>query len=284
MYPTCTYSPSEEIFVIAWQDYRSGSNYDIYASTVELDNTVSTSYSISTASSSQSRPDIAYDSFTGYFMPVWYDIRNATSSNDIWGQRLSTDGSHDGVDTLVFGGGYSDTYPAIAFNSICSNFLTVFESETKNNVKDINSAVIGEDCAIPAISVSSDTVDFGDVDKSASSTQTLDISNIGGLDLIATYLVDGVDADLFTLSDDCSTVYPGTTCTLTITFTPGSKNAKVATLKITSNDPKNPLVEITFTGNGTGGCGLVKSTSGYPIAGLFFLLGALGLLYFRRRA
>lgn len=62
--------------------------------------------------------------------------------------------------------------------------------------------------------------------------------------------ISGADADQFSLNSDCSTLIPGTSCSLDVTFTPTSLGEKKATLKILSNDPDQPVVELQLAGEG----------------------------------
>ena len=52
--------------------------------------------------------------------------------------------------------------------------------------------------------------------------------------------------------DECSgqTLAPGDYCTVGVKFTPASTGEKTATLTIPSNDPDEPIVEVSLKGNG----------------------------------
>ncbi len=73
---------------IAWQDYRSGTTYHIFAQHLTADNVglVADGVPLSLASNGQFSPQIAYDGQQGAFV-TWYDSRSG-SSNDIYVQRL----------------------------------------------------------------------------------------------------------------------------------------------------------------------------------------------------
>jgi hypothetical protein len=87
--------------IITWYDYRSGSNWDIYAQRVDSLGAVkwepgkgeATVYgaAICTATGDQYYPTIASDGAGGAII-TWYDYRSGTSNADIYAQRISSSG------------------------------------------------------------------------------------------------------------------------------------------------------------------------------------------------
>ena len=80
--------------IAAWQDYRSGTNWDIYAQRVNASGVAqwtSDGVALCTAASDQQGPVIAADG-SGGAVVTWYDYRSG-SSNDIYAQRVSAAGS-----------------------------------------------------------------------------------------------------------------------------------------------------------------------------------------------
>jgi uncharacterized repeat protein (TIGR02543 family) len=128
--------------------------------------------------------------------------------------------------------------------------------------------------------------DFGSVAVvSANPNQTFTISNSGAASRlhINAMVLSGTDAGLFTLNvgdgtaGSCGSktpiIAPGGSCTLSVTFTPGSIGAKSASLRISGSDVNTPNVDIALSGTGrdfiigtsvTGGNGTITCTT--PIA------------------
>ena len=78
--------------IIAWQDFRSGSNYDIYAQKVRADGSVAWTtggVAICTQSSVQLYPKICSDGAGGAII-AWLDLRGG--SFDIYAQKISASG------------------------------------------------------------------------------------------------------------------------------------------------------------------------------------------------
>jgi hypothetical protein len=82
--------------IITWQDYRSGSDYDIYAQKINQTGQiqwVNNGKLICGVSNQQINPVITSDNFGGVIIS-WEDLRNTTiTSTDIYSQRISLDGN-----------------------------------------------------------------------------------------------------------------------------------------------------------------------------------------------
>lgn len=111
-------------------------------------------------------------------------------------------------------------------------------------------------CALlaPSIEVTPRQYDFGQVDLGTSSTQIVTISNTGGGSL----LVDGVALVAgsgvgFEMTDATSTPFeiePNATVDIGLVFTPSEAGPASATLRITSDDPEEPVIGVPIGGSG----------------------------------
>jgi len=163
--------------------------------------------------------------------------------------------------------GCGGTTPIIAPGGSCT--VTVVFNPQSEGVKNANIIIESNDpdepivsvsltgngvVGVPDIEVSPTSLDFGDVSAgSESDEQTVAIFNIGSENLeIGTITITGM-ADQFTIvNDNCSgqTLAPGDYCTVGVKFTPTSTGEKTANLIIPSNDPDEPIVEVSLKGNG----------------------------------
>ena len=103
--------------IIAWQDFRSGNSYDIYAQRVNAAGQVqwtANGASVSAAANDQQYPQLTSDGQGGAII-VWQDTRNGSDS-DIFAQHMSSDGvalwNTDGI-TISAASGVQDL-PQIA--------------------------------------------------------------------------------------------------------------------------------------------------------------------------
>ncbi len=126
--------------IITWQDYRSGSNYDIYAQRVDSSGSVqwiSNGVAICTAINSQSRPRIVSDNNNGAII-TWQDDRLVSPNTNIYAQRVDSSGvvqwTSNGVaictDTRL------QEYPAIVSDSLGGAIITWqdFRSQTNYDI------------------------------------------------------------------------------------------------------------------------------------------------------
>jgi hypothetical protein len=105
---------------------------------------------------------------------------------------------------------------------------------------------------VPNISVSPTTYDFKNVKIKKSKTASFKAMSNGTADLTISTSITGADASLFTITSGggSKTIKPGRTLTIRVAFKPTSTGSKQATLRITSNDPIDPIVDIPLMGTG----------------------------------
>jgi len=91
------YNPSAAFdgtnYLVAWHDYRSSSDYDIYGARVTRAGVVldAGGIAVSTATSDQTNPALSFDG-TDYLV-VWQDFRSGLGYGDIYGVRVTTAGA-----------------------------------------------------------------------------------------------------------------------------------------------------------------------------------------------
>jgi hypothetical protein len=112
----------------------------------------------------------------------------------------------------------------------------------------------------PDVSVSPMTNDFGYVLVGDSSPElVVTISNVGSgdIDVSDISLVTGTEYSLDvsgggagSCGSTSPTITPGGNCTVSVTFSPQSVGTFTDTLRITSDDPDEPTVDVSLTGNG----------------------------------
>ncbi|WP_457598340.1 putative Ig domain-containing protein [Hydrogenimonas sp.] len=101
------------------------------------------------------------------------------------------------------------------------------------------------------INVSVDFLTFSrQLYATASAAQSVIIGNGGDLELVSDVTVVGTDADSFVLDGSCRTVLPAQSCSLSVGFVPAKVGLNSAALRISSNDPDTPVIEIPLSGTG----------------------------------
>ena len=102
---------------------------------------------------------------------------------------------------------------------------------------------------MPDISVAQTPIEFGSIKVGKKATKTLKIGNNGTGDLVIT--LSGLQETDFSIQGSSSvTLKAKKSYSLKILFTPKSAGLRTSTLRITSNDPDRPTMDIPLTGTG----------------------------------
>ena len=120
--------------IVTWYDWRSGTNFDIYAQRIDANGNVlwtADGVPISTAANSQERPAIVSDGNGGAII-TWYDSRS--SNYDIYAQRIDANGNvlwtADGVAISIADGWQS--YPTIVSDGSGGAIITWNDGRSGN--------------------------------------------------------------------------------------------------------------------------------------------------------
>lgn len=149
-YPSVAYDSANQRFLVAWQDYRDGT--DIYGQLVNYDGnlygtTSGVNFIISNEGDYQWYPSVAYDSAHQRFLVVWHDYRNG--NYDIYGQLIDADGTlHDtasDINFVIYSAANDQLIPSVAYNSTCANFLTAYQT-WETSAPDIGLSLVGPSC------------------------------------------------------------------------------------------------------------------------------------------
>ena len=108
--------------------------------------------------------------------------------------------------------------------------------------------------ATPQLSFSSSSVTFGNQAVGTSSTaQTIILSNPGSAPLfLSSIQIGGTNAPDFSVASSCQQVLPpGSTCSVTLTFSPSVTGSRTASIIFTDNVANSPQ-SLTLTGTGAG--------------------------------
>jgi FG-GAP-like repeat/HYDIN/CFA65/VesB-like, Ig-like domain len=100
------------------------------------------------------------------------------------------------------------------------------------------------------LSLAPATLNFGQQTVGTSTMMTTTLTNFGPTDVSLTKIaVTGANAKDFKPSNNCGrTLSAGTSCTITITFTPSAKGSRAANLSVTSNVPGPQVAMLTGVG------------------------------------
>ncbi|HEX9020342.1 MAG TPA: choice-of-anchor D domain-containing protein [Nitrospirota bacterium] len=100
------------------------------------------------------------------------------------------------------------------------------------------------------ISVDKTYINFGNVNRGSPSTpQTVTITNLWNGTLTSSLTFTGANPGDFSVTGGtCPSVASDGSCTLNVVFTPAARGSRTATLRLTTNDPNTPVVDISLNG------------------------------------
>ncbi len=128
--PAVAFDEQADAYLAAWQDYRSGSAWEVYGRPVDGDGTLDEEVVIGAeaAGGAQEEADVAYGSAQGLYLAVWQDGRNG--NDDIYGQLVTGGGALVGDPiAIAHDAGQKERAPAVAYDPEHDEYLVVWEQE-----------------------------------------------------------------------------------------------------------------------------------------------------------
>ncbi len=133
--PSTAYNTRRDEYLTVWADYRSGSDYDVYARLVSSSGAL-LDQAILVASESflYGVPEVAYNANTNEYLVVWQEVTSPSTGYEIYGQRLSAVGDlrgnafHISRDTNTVNEGM----PVVAYNPVAREYLVAWHAFTSS--------------------------------------------------------------------------------------------------------------------------------------------------------
>ena len=154
-----------------------------------------------------------------------------------------------------------DLAPAAALE-IAVRFSPAAGGQSSGRVEVVTSAGVGEVPlvgvgTVPAIALSPEAVDFGQVPLAGTDDATVTVSNTGTAPLIVSGVAplagSAPDFSVFSTPALPATVSPQGSFDVVLRFSPSAAGAVTATVRFTSDDPLRPSVDLPLSGTGLGG-------------------------------
>jgi hypothetical protein len=127
-YPAVAYNALTAEYVVGWQDYRSGSKWDVYVQRVDADGSLDGDevlVSAGPADDAQDEPAAAYGTAAETHLVVWTDDRDGT--DDVYGQFVAGGGALWGESFVIAqASGYWEQTPAVAYDPDDDEYLVVW--------------------------------------------------------------------------------------------------------------------------------------------------------------
>jgi hypothetical protein len=150
-------------YLVVWQDYRSGTDYDVYACRVRSDGCILDpgGIAISTATDFQGYPSVAFGA--GNYLVCWQDLRNGTDNN-IYAAMLNTDGEISKSSFAITTATNDQNEPAVAFCG--TSYLIVWsdDNDISGRRLSLSGTLLGSEITVSNASATQEqpAVVFGD--------------------------------------------------------------------------------------------------------------------------
>ncbi len=201
----------------------------------------------------------------GVSSPRTVTIKNTGKSDLLISSIISpANAGTDDSEFIYSANGCLDPIPASGSCSVTVTFTPASPFGKKNATMAISSNApkstiyvkLSGQASPPKISAAPMAVNFATVNIGNSSSKTVIIKNTGLSDLAVSNIgIAGTNSqDFKQQATDCSVVVKGSSCIISITFTPSSPASKEsANLVISSNDPKKSELSVKLSGKGNVG-------------------------------
>jgi hypothetical protein len=201
--------------------------------------------------------------------PDWMELGDFNGDGAL---DLAVANIYDNTVSMILGNGDGTFQPRIDYpTGVNPDALVVgdFTGDGRLGVAVANSTDNTVSVLLRAVSLSSANLPFGvQVAGTGSGPQTTTLTNSGPAPLnISSIVVTGTNASDFTQTNTCGTsVLPGASCTITVTFTPTQMGPRTASVTITDDAPGSPR-SVSLSGIGvTSGPNVTLSTNSLTFA------------------
>jgi hypothetical protein len=125
-HPAVAYNNTDNEYLVVWDDGAGISDAEVYGQRVSSGGAlVGSDFLIASAYGTQWDTEVAYNSTDNEYLVVWHDYRN--SSQDIYGQRVSSSGGLLGGNIPIYTGSGHDSHVEVAYNGTVNEYLAVWE-------------------------------------------------------------------------------------------------------------------------------------------------------------
>jgi hypothetical protein len=170
--PAVAYDSFNHRFLVSWNEWIVGTPtfFDIFGQLVDAGGQryplISTpNFLISFVPEAQELPAVAFNQLNRYFLAIWNDNRNFSSivNPQVYSQAVDSEGSllFTAMDENILVEdipALGSVAPALAYNSLCNNFLAVWSSWYPSSYPGLYAAIIGPPCPdLPSVTTTAVT-------------------------------------------------------------------------------------------------------------------------------
>lgn len=147
--PDVAYNCGANEFLVVWEYEYSATDHDIYARRVASDGSlIGAELAVAMFTNFESNPGVTYNSNADEYLVVWEHREGSGdfTQNDIYGQRLSAEGTPLGNPIVIANGPLNESAPAVAYGSLDGPYLVAWQAiQPKSGEYDIHGRALGYD-------------------------------------------------------------------------------------------------------------------------------------------
>jgi len=136
--PSLVYNSVRNQYLVVWQDYRSGSDYDIYGQRISATGgLVGQELVIATAGALNGNPVVAYNSRSDEYLVVWQRIQSTGTGYEIYAQRVGGGGSLIGSAIWISRdtGTVHEGVAHVVYNEFSNDYMVVWHAFSNGSWK-----------------------------------------------------------------------------------------------------------------------------------------------------
>jgi len=130
-HPRLAYNPDNDEYMVVWENLWPGGSRDVYARRVTGSGVLKSQFTVATGAKTDNKnrfsPDIAYNAASSEYLVVYmFDANGDSMQYEVWGRRVSWNGSWLGPEFQIFSWPNRGFYgPRVVFNSWRDEYMVV---------------------------------------------------------------------------------------------------------------------------------------------------------------
>ena len=130
-HPRLAYNPDNDEYMVVWENLWPGGSRDVYARRLTGSGVLKSQFTVATGAKTDNKnrfsPDIAYNAASGEYLVVYmFDAKGDSMQYEVWGRRVSWNGSWLGPEFQIFSWPNRGFYgPRVVFNSWRDEYMVV---------------------------------------------------------------------------------------------------------------------------------------------------------------
>jgi len=129
--PDVAYDGATNQYLVVWEDYRSGAHWDIWGQRVTAAGALlGGELAICTDGANQNDPAVSFATLAASYLVLWTDYRNGGDNPDVYGRRVSEDGSLLSSDIPIAAGEFQQAQPDLAYSEEATEYVVAWTDNT----------------------------------------------------------------------------------------------------------------------------------------------------------